>query len=74
MGRTLGHVSKVTAGSDAMTVEVTTLGRAPMNWTVPNVMFARLGYALGSAVGLSLDVNGNLLGVSQPPSGSANFR
>lgn len=67
LGNTLGHVSKITSGNDATTVEVTTTGRAPMNWKVPNAMFARLGYSLGSSVGLSLDVTGNLIGVSEPP-------
>ena len=35
-------------------------------WAVPNMMFARLGYAVGSAVGMNIDELGNLRGVSPP--------
>jgi hypothetical protein len=41
-------------------------GGKPMVWTVPNMMFARLGYAVGSAVGMNIDELGNLRGVSPP--------
>ena len=66
MSRALGKVTKITQGRDATLVEVTMDGGKPMVWTVPNMMFARLGYAVGSAVGMNIDELGNLRGVSPP--------
>jgi hypothetical protein len=64
MSQELGAVTKVTQGRDATQVEVTMAGRKPLVWTVPNIMFARLGYTVGSAVRLNIDACGNLRGVS----------
>lgn len=66
MSRTQGKVTKITRGGDATVVEVTMDGGKPMDWTVPNMMFARLGYTVGSAVGINIDEFGNLRGVSPP--------
>lgn len=68
-----GKITRITKGGDATSVEVTIGSGKPLVWTVPNMMFARLGYAVGSAVRANVDSFGNLQGVRPPetPSGHA---
>jgi molybdopterin-binding protein len=58
-----GTITRITEGSDATSVEVTIASGKPLIWTVPNMMFARLGYAVGSSVCANIDSFGNLQGV-----------
>lgn len=68
-----GKLTKITKGGDATLVEVTIEGAKPLVWKVPNMMFDRLGYSLGSEVRVTVDTHGNLQGV-QPPLPSSTPR
>jgi hypothetical protein len=61
-----GTITRITEGGDATSVEVTIASGKPLIWTVPNLMFARLGYVLGSSVRANIDSFGNLRGVRPP--------
>lgn len=61
-----GKVTKITKGGDATLVEVTIAGAKPLVWRVPNMMFDRLGYAVGSDVRVTVDAHSNLQGVHPP--------
>ena len=67
-----GTITRITKGSDATSVEVTVAHGKPLIWTVPNMMFARLGYVIGSTVLANVDGHGNLRGVR--PTGVDNPR
>ena len=58
-----GTITRITQGGDATSVEVTVSSGKPLIWTVPNMMFARLGYVVGSSVHANIDSFGNLQGV-----------
>lgn len=66
-------ITKVTKGGDATLVELTIASAKPLVWTVPNMMFDRLGYAIGSNVRVTIDAHGNLQGV-QPPLATSVLR
>ena len=61
-----GTITRITQGGDATSVEITVASGRPLIWTVPNLMFARLGYVLGSSVCANVDKLGNLRGVRPP--------
>lgn len=71
-----GTITRITQGEDPTSVETTVASGKPLIYTVPNMMFARLGYVLGSSVYANIDNFGNLRGVRPPaePSGTRPHR